>query len=55
MGAGAFAGVGDPAALSRQRAALWPSVGFGLIGVPTGLALGHGLGPVSASDRGPSA
>ncbi len=45
IGVGAFEGVGDAGDLIRYGAARWTLIGFGLVCVPVGLFLWHGLGP----------
>jgi hypothetical protein len=45
LGVGSFDGVGDAGDLIRYGAPRWALIAFGLIGVPAGLFLWHGLGP----------
>jgi hypothetical protein len=45
LGVGSFEGVGDAGDLLRYGAARWSLILFGLIGMPAGLFLWHGLGP----------
>jgi hypothetical protein len=45
LGVGSFEGVGDAGDLLRYGAPRWTLISFGLICVPSGLALWHGLGP----------
>jgi hypothetical protein len=45
LGGGSFDGVGDAGDLLRDLAPRWTLLAFGLICVPAGLALWHGLGP----------
>ncbi|SIO56917.1 hypothetical protein SAMN05444166_5316 [Singulisphaera sp. GP187] len=45
LGVGSFEGVGDAGDLLRHGASRWTMIAFGLICVPSGLFLWHGLGP----------
>lgn len=45
LGVGSLEGVGDAGDLLRYGAARWTLIAFGLICVPSGLFLWHGLGP----------
>jgi hypothetical protein len=45
LGVGSFGGVGDAGDLLRYGAPRWAPIVFGLVGVPAGLSLWHGLGP----------
>jgi hypothetical protein len=45
LGVGSFEGVGDAGDLLRYGASRWTLIAFGLICVPSGLFLWHGLGP----------
>ena len=45
IGVGSFEGVGDAGDLLRYGAPRWQLILFGLICVPAGLSLWHGLGP----------
>jgi hypothetical protein len=45
LGVGSFEGVGDAGDLLRYGAPGWQLIAFGLLCVPSGLALWHGLGP----------
>ena len=45
LGVGSFEGVGDAGDLLRYGAPRWQLIAFGLLCVPSGLALWHGLGP----------
>ena len=45
LGVGSFEGVGDAGDLLRYGAPRWQLIAFGLVCVPPGLALWHGLGP----------
>ena len=45
LGVGSFEGVGDAGDLFRYGAPRWTLIAFGLVTVPAGLFLWHGLGP----------
>lgn len=45
LGAGSFSGVGDTGDLLRYGSPRWTLIVFGLVCVPAGLWLWHGLGP----------
>jgi hypothetical protein len=45
LGAVGFGGVGDAGDLLRYGCPPWVLVAFGLVAVPSGLSLWHGLGP----------
>jgi hypothetical protein len=45
LGAGSLAGVGDAADLLRHGSPRWLPIAFGLVTLPLGLRLWHGLGP----------
>lgn len=53
IGGGSFEGIGDCGELLRNGAAIWHLWLFGLIAIPSGLALWHGLGKSFGLGREP--